>query len=125
MNMFGGGFTGPPNSSCKLRQGMQQQPAQFTVPVRQLGTVPIQPSFGVLAPPAVAPALAPAPAAAAAPQAPPLHVVPALGVQPSQNVQGVARPVAPSPAVQPNSPIGPTSYKVMKKGEAPCPVCRG
>lgn len=118
MNMFGGGFTGPPNSSCKLRQGMQQQPAQFTVPVRQLGVVPIQPSFGVLPP-------SPGPAAAPAPQAPPLHVVPALGVQPSQNVQGVARPVAPSPAVQPNSPIGPSSYKVMKKGEAPCPVCRG
>jgi hypothetical protein len=120
MNMFGGGFTGPPNSACKLRQGVQQQP-QFTVPVRQLGAVPIQPSFGVLPPAAVAPTLPPAPA----PQAPPLHVVPALGVQPQQNVRGMARPVAPSPAIQPNSPIGPTSYKVMKKGEAPCPVCRG
>lgn len=130
MNIFGGGFTAPPNSSCKLRQGMQQQPQQFTSPVVKVGNLPA-PTFGVQ----------------------PTVPAPQLGVQPRQNVQGFARPVmsAPAPAqtpppiqipapaaaaaapaaqppsiyVQGNSPMGPTSYKVMKKGEAPCPVCRG
>lgn len=121
MNFFGGGFTGPPNSQCKLRQNMPQG-QQFTSPVRQLGTVPVAASFGVQ----------PTIPAAPAPLAPPLHVVPprSLGVQPPQNVQGLARPVVsaggqPPPAMQHNSPIGPSSYKVMKKGEAPCPICRG
>lgn len=95
-NMFGGGFTAPPGSVCKLR-GQQPQGNGFpqqaqTVPVRQLGVVPVQ--------------------------------APVLGVVPPQNqvqappVQAVARPVAPQ------SPVGPASYPVMKKGEAPCPVCR-
>lgn len=120
MSIFGGGFTAPPNSACKLRQAQGGQPSQqFTSPVRQLGTVPMNPSFGVL--PTV-----------------PIQQ-PRLGVQPQQqivqppsapqqNVQGYARPavpVAPGGPLQQNSPVGPSSYKVMKKGEAPCPVCRG
>lgn len=126
MNIFGGGFTGPPNAACKLRQGMQQQTQQFTSPVVKVGNLPA-PTFGVPPAPVAAPA------------------APQLGVQPRQNVHGFARPVmsapppppiqipAPAPAapqspsvyVQGNSPMGPTSYKVMKKGEAPCPICRG
>jgi len=133
MNIFGGGFTGSPNSQCKLRQGMQQQQQQFTSPVVKVGNLP-GPTFGVVPQP---------PAPSVAPQ----QASRTLGVQPHQNVHGFARPVmsapppppiqvpapAPAPAaaqspsiyVQGNSPMGPTSYKVMKKGEAPCPICRG
>jgi len=112
MNVFGGGFTAPPNSQCKLRQAQGTPQQQFTNPVRQLGVLPVTPPFGVTPPPG--------------PMQPNLGVVPGPVVQNGQgpNVQGFARPVAP-PQVQPQSPVGPQSYKVMKKGEAPCPVCRG
>jgi hypothetical protein len=109
MSMFGGGFIAPPNSQCKLRQGLPQN--QFTSPVRQLGVIPVSPPFGVV--PTQRPALAQAPSQA-----------PVAFPASSQNVRGLARPAMQTPAVT-NSPIGPTSYKVMKKGEAPCPVCRG
>jgi hypothetical protein len=109
MSIFGGGFAAPPNSQCKLRQGLPQN--QFTSPVRQLGVVPVSPPFGVV--PRQQPALS------APPQQAPVQPAP------SQNVRGMARPLVQTPAVTPNSPIGPTSYKVMKKGEAPCPICRG
>jgi hypothetical protein len=103
---FGSGFTPPPNAQYKLRQDLPQN--QFTSPVRQLGAIPVSPPFPMLA----------------QQQAPPPPQVP-VQQAPPQNVRGIARPALQSTALPSNSPIGPTSYKVMKKGEAPCPVCRG
>lgn len=120
-NFFGGGFTAPPGSKCTLRQApgpFQQQPVmplnagpipasfpqqQFTQPMHQLG---------VSAP-------APAPLPQYQPRA---HVLPVVELGQQQMEP------APQPErqyVQTPGPMGPRSYPVMKKGEAPCPICRG
>lgn len=121
---FGGGFTAPPGNACKLRaaQGPFQQPpatnavplspvmgAQqpspfptqpFTVPMHQLGgTMPYSRPLSIVQPQAEQ-----SRALAQAPQAP--------AEDPRQYVQG-------------NTGMGPVRYPVMKKGEAPCPICRG
>lgn len=133
-NFFGGGFTAPPNSQCKLRQAQgpfQQQPVG---PV-QTGPIPTafpqqhqqpftQPMvhLGAAVPPYAPPA--PPPQVHAAPRAVLLPVV-----QPT--MQGPAQPPPQQEAeparqyVQAPGPMGPRSFPVMKKGEAPCPICRG
>ena len=126
---FGGGFTAPPNAQCKLRQ--PQGPFQQQ-PVGPVQTGPIPTAFpqqpftqpmvhlGASVPP-YAPPAPPPPAVHAAPRAVLLPVVqPALqGPAPQQPVED------PRQYVQVPGPMGPRSYPVMKKGEAPCPVCRG
>lgn len=42
--------------------------------------------------------------------------------EPQRNLRGPA-PVAPPASFAPHPLIGPRSYPVMRKGEAPCPVC--
>lgn len=117
---FGGGFTGHANSACKLRQSANPLAQQHMGPV-QLGPIG-----------------APAPQQAAPPPPPPpqqfTQQIRQLGVQ-QPRVLGVVPPAAPLPIEQPpappqqfvqsHGPMGPVSYPVMKKGEAPCPVCRG
>jgi hypothetical protein len=68
-----------------------------------------------------------APAAAAPPPQQFTQPMRQLGVvPPGGSPLGV---VAPAPrqyaAATQQGPAGPVSYPVMKKGEAPCPVCRG
>lgn len=97
MSIFGGGFTGSPRNA-----------------------VPLRPTQG-------------APAGAVPPsEAPPQQFTQPmrqLGVIPSGTPLGVVQPAprqyAPAAPVQPQGAVGPVSYPVMKKGEAPCPVCRG
>lgn len=52
-----------------------------------------------------------------------------LGVVPAGTPLGVVPPAprqyTPAAPAQQQGPVGPASYPIMKKGEAPCPVCRG
>lgn len=109
MSIFGGGFTAPPQAACKLRNaqpGLFQQPPMILGP-QQAVTTQVN-RLGVVAP-APAPVGRPAPAVAQ-----PIGVVPPPApVQPSYQTT-----TAPGP-------FGPQVYRVMKKGEAPCPICRG
>lgn len=100
MNIFGGGFTAPPGNSCKLRPAgtvpLQGQP-QGSVPVHAPGMFQNQ-------------------------QTQPMRQ---LGVVPAAPTV-TAPPAAPQgQSTQVNTPFGPKSVPVMKKGEAPCPICRG
>lgn len=101
MNIFGGGFTAPPGNSCKLRPAgtapLQGQP-QGAVPIATPGGFPAQQ------------------------QTQPMRQ---LGVVPAAPTVS-APPAAPTrQSTQVNTPFGPKSVPVMKKGEAPCPICRG
>lgn len=115
---FGGGFTAPPSSSCKL------VPPMNPLAQHHVGPVPLGP---------IRPA-APPPQMAAVQQytqqyTQQLHQLGAQG-----RVLGVVPPPAPvepqqapppRQVIQAPGPFGPVTYPVMKKGEAPCPVCRG
>jgi hypothetical protein len=96
MSIFGGGFTGSPRNAVPLRP--QGTPVGAGLPsgtVLQQFTQPMR-QLGVV--PAGTP----------------------LGV-----VQPAPRQYTPAAPVQPQGAVGPASYPVMKKGEAPCPICRG
>lgn len=125
-NFFGGGFTAPPSSQCKLRQPagpFQQQPAlpiasapipaafpnqAFTQPARMLG--------------ASMPAAAPQPQPQYQARA---YVLPVMEPAHQGPQMAQAQPQDERAYVQAPGPMGPRSYPVMKKGEAPCPICRG
>lgn len=119
---FGGGFTAPPNSTCKL------VPSTNPLSQHYAGPVPLGP---------IRPAAAPQPMQVAPPPPPPQQYTQQIH---QLGVQGRVLGVVPAPApvepqqpppmpthqvVQAPGPFGPVSYPVMKKGEAPCPVCRG
>lgn len=112
MGFFGGGFTGSPNNVVKLRQA----PGPFIQAALQgapQGGVPI----------ALAGTKAPQPFTQHARQ---LGIVPAqYAPPPTQDAQLQQALPAPTQLTQGNGAMGPSSYPVMKKGEAPCPICRG
>jgi hypothetical protein len=115
---FGGGFTAPPSSTCKL------VPSTNPLAQHYAGPVPLGP---------IRPAAPPPPMQTAPPPQQYTQQIHQLGIQ--GRVLGVVpapAPVEPQQApppphqvVQAPGPFGPVSYPVMKKGEAPCPVCRG
>lgn len=130
-NFFGGGFTAPPNSQCKLRQAQGPFEQQPMGPVR---TGPIPTSFPQQQPftqPMVHLGAAVPPYAPPAPPPPPVHAAQRAVLLPvvQPALQGPMQQYPePEPArqyVQAPGPMGPRSFPVMKKGEAPCPICRG
>jgi hypothetical protein len=52
-------------------------------------------------------------------------VIPSVGPDYGLAMDQATRQYTPAGPAQQQGAVGPTSYPVMKKGEAPCPVCRG